>query len=69
MSRTQDVYEEPIIFQNDEKFKIRVYHPILTEEERAKRMKQIHDSAAALLKSQMRKEILQRRNSRETVNA
>ena len=29
---------------------IRVFSPILTEEERAKRMKAIHDASAALLK-------------------
>jgi ribosome recycling factor len=31
---------------------IRVYKPILTEEERAKRMKAIHDAAANLLRSE-----------------
>ena len=31
---------------------IRVYRPILTEEERAKRMKAIHDAAANLLRSE-----------------
>lgn len=30
---------------------IRVFSPILTEEERAKRMKQIHNAAARLIKS------------------
>ena len=66
MSRTQDIYEEPIIFQDDEKFKIRVYHPILTEEERAKRMKQIHDAWAALIIDTERRK---RRKKNETVNA
>lgn len=47
MSQTQDVYGEPTIFKDD-KWTIRVYRPILTEEERAKRMKRIHDSFAAL---------------------
>ena len=62
MSRTQDVYEEPIIFCDDAKFKIRVFRPILTEEERAKRMKRIHDAAADLLKDQMRRERETRRS-------
>lgn len=33
----------------------RVYRPDLTEEERARRMKQIHDAAAKLLESDWRK--------------
>ncbi len=33
---------------------IRVYSPILDEAERARRMKQIHDAAAAVLKEQIR---------------
>lgn len=58
--KCQNIYEDPIIFK-DEKWTIRVYHPILTEEEQAKRMKQIHDSAAALIidterRKRMRKE-------------
>lgn len=35
---------------------IRVYRPILTEEERAKRMKAIHDAAANLLRSKYERE-------------
>lgn len=68
--KCQDVYEEPIIFRNDDKFIIRVFRPILTEEERAKRMKRIHDSAAALLKDQMRRESEKRRSiTNEAVKA
>lgn len=35
---------------------IRVYSPVLTEEERAKRMKRIHDAAEKLLKGVIRNE-------------
>jgi ribosome recycling factor len=33
---------------------IRVFSPVLTEEERAKRMKAIHNAAAALLKEKIK---------------
>jgi hypothetical protein len=35
---------------------IRVFSPVLTDDERAKRMKAIHNAAAALLKETIRKE-------------
>ena len=44
-----DVYEEPIIF-NFPGAIVKVFRPILTEEERARRMKILHDAAADLLK-------------------
>lgn len=47
--RAQDVYTEPIII-NTKGAIIRVYKPILTPEEEARRMKLIHDAAAELLK-------------------
>lgn len=47
-SQSQDVYGEPIIFQRENGFD-RVYRPILTDEERARRMKIIEAAAAALL--------------------
>lgn len=45
-----DIYNEPQIvkFPN---MTVRVFRPILTEEERTKRMKRIHDAAARLLLS------------------
>lgn len=45
-----DVYNEPqiISFPN---MTVRVFRPILSESERAKRMKSIHDAAARLLLS------------------
>ncbi len=49
MRKTQDVYGEPTIYERPGAI-IRVYRPILDDAERARRMKQIHDSAAALLK-------------------
>lgn len=49
MSKVQDEYllDREII---DEKFHIRVFRPVLTEDERARRMKRIHDAAERLLK-------------------
>lgn len=49
MSKSQDVYGEPIIIERPGAI-IRVCRPInLTETEHARRMKRIHDAAAALL--------------------
>lgn len=55
MSKVQDEYilEREIV---DEKFHIRVFRPVLTEEERERRMKRIHDAAASLLKDAIRVE-------------
>lgn len=52
--KCQDVYGEPFVYQNDEKWLIRIFRPILTEEEEAKRMKRQHDAAADLIKDSMR---------------
>lgn len=46
-TRSQDVYGEPIVFK-EPGWTIRVYRPILTDEERARRMKEIEKAAAAL---------------------
>lgn len=48
--KVQDVYKEPIIFESPNAI-VRVYRPILTDEERKRRMKIIHDAAADLLLS------------------
>lgn len=48
--KSKDEYMEPIVYR-DAGAIIRVYRPILTEEERERRMKRLHDAAAALLKS------------------
>lgn len=53
--KCQDVYGEPIVYQNDEKWLIRISRPILTNEEEAKRMKRIHDAAVSLVKDGMRR--------------
>ena len=45
-----DIYSEPQIV-NFPNMTVRVFRPILTEEEKAKRMKTIHDAAARLLLS------------------
>lgn len=54
MKQNTDTYSEPTIIQ-DEKWTIRIFRPILTEEEKAKRMKRIHDAAADLVKDVMRR--------------
>ncbi len=42
MKESNDVYMEPEVFYYDNAI-VRVYHPILTEEERARRMKRIEE--------------------------
>ena len=44
-----DIYEEPIITETDRAI-VRVYHPILTPEERERRMKLIEKVAADFLR-------------------
>lgn len=48
MNGQQDVYGEPTILKYPG-MTVRVYRPILTDEERARRMKRIEQRAAALL--------------------
>ena len=48
MSKCQDTYSEPIIMKMAG-CTARIYHPVLTEEERAKRMKNIHKAAERVL--------------------
>lgn len=50
MGRTVDTYKEVKTF-HFENMTVRVHIPDLTEEERARRMKAIHNAAAELLKS------------------
>lgn len=47
-SQSQDVYGEPMVFKFPG-MTVRVYQPILTGEERARRMKRIEAAAAAVL--------------------
>lgn len=47
--RKQDVYQEPYVMHYPQGT-VTVYRPILTEEERARRMKIIHDAAADLIR-------------------
>lgn len=56
--KSQDTYFLEKTIEEDN-FIIRIYRPVLTEEERAKRMKRIHDAAEALLKSAIRREMEQ----------
>lgn len=49
--KQQDTYGEPTIFEFSG-MTVRVYRPILTDEERAKRMEEIKKAAAALLISE-----------------
>lgn len=53
--KCKDQYEEPIVFHFDNAI-VRVHRPILTEDERARRMKAIEKSAIALLKDVMKHE-------------
>lgn len=46
----KDTYKEPVTYTYPNAI-VRVYVPILTEEERAARMKRVHDAAARLLMS------------------
>lgn len=48
--KAQDTYGEPIIIKTDTAI-IRVFRPELSTEERERRMKQIYDAAANLLRS------------------
>jgi ribosome recycling factor len=50
MGRTVDTYKEVRVFEYPN-MTVRVHIPDLTEEERARRMKAIHNAAAELLKS------------------
>lgn len=51
--KSKDEYMEPVVLVHENGIS-RVYRPILTEEERARRMKRLHDAAAELLKSTMK---------------
>ena len=48
MKKCQDVYMEPEVCHHNN-CTVRVYRPILTEEERARRMEEIKKAAIALL--------------------
>lgn len=47
--KNNDTYNEPILIESPGAI-IRVYHPVLTDQERNRRMKAIHNAAADLLK-------------------
>ena len=51
-----DTYGEPKIIKYPGMV-VRVFQPILTEEERSRRMKKIHDAAVRLLQSAEQKKI------------
>lgn len=48
MKKGQDVYQEPMVLDIPGAI-VRVYRPVLDDDERARRMKRIHDAAAELL--------------------
>ena len=50
MRKVKDTYGEPILLDIDGA-RVRVFRPELTESERNRRMKIIHDAAADLLRS------------------
>lgn len=63
--KQQDTYGEPTIFEFPG-MTVRVYRPILTDEERARRMKEIEKAAAALLISEYERKM--RSEQRRTCN-
>ena len=60
--KSQDVYGEPRILQYPG-ITVRVYSPILTDEERARRMKMIEKAAAAVIVSLYKAEERKRRDA------
>lgn len=62
MKSQQDVYGEPQIFKFPG-MTVRVYRPILTDEERARRMKEIEKAAAAVIISLYKAEERKRREA------
>ena len=48
-----DIYGEPVLIKS-EKAIIRVFHPLITEEERRKRQKEIYNATVELLKAHER---------------
>ena len=48
--KVPDTYQEPIILEFPNA-RVRVFRPVLSEEEKKRRMKIIHNAAANLLKS------------------
>jgi hypothetical protein len=54
MSGQKDTYQEPIIFTYPNAT-VRVFRPILTDEERARRMKAIEKAAVSLVLSERKK--------------
>lgn len=60
MNGQQDVYGEPTILKYPG-MTVRVYRPILTDEERARRMKEIEKAAAAVIISLYKAEERKRR--------
>lgn len=59
-TKREDVQYPPEIFKYDN-MTVRVYYPIISDEENERRMKRIHDSAANLLKEQIENRIKQER--------
>ena len=55
VSKCQDVYQEPIIM-NTLGCVVRIYRPVLTEDERTKRMQAISKAAEKVLKEAMKGE-------------
>lgn len=48
--KVTDTYQEPIVLEFPNAI-VRVFRPVLSEEERKRRMKRIHDAAAELIKA------------------
>lgn len=64
MERTQDTYKEPIVYETPTG-KTTVYIPDLTPEERAIRLRRVHDAAAELLECVERARALREAKEKE----
>lgn len=53
---TQDTYQDPVVLNFPDGTIARVYHPILTEKEREKRLARIKEAAVKLLLDKYKKE-------------
>lgn len=62
--KSQDVYGDPRVFKFPG-MTVRVYQPILTDDERARRMKRIEQAAAAVLIEEEQK-LMKRKRVHET---
>lgn len=51
----KDQYSDPVTYQTDN-YRVRVYHPILTKEERARRQRSLEHATARFMKEALEME-------------